>query len=985
MVDESDRSPSGRRGLSRRWRRSGGVAATALAVYAIVGFFVLPWIARSQIEKQSRALLHREARVERVRFNPFTLAASVEGLELKDLDGSALLKLERFAANLQLSGIFRRAWTFREVVLDRPHVVVRILPDGKLSIADLLEPKPPAPGETADEGLPRVLVHWLVISGGRLDFVDESKTPRFSEALAPLNLGIHDLSTLPDRSGDHAVTVGIGERAIIRWSGRQTVEPPRLTGRFEVTGISLARVWSYAAAGQPLVLHDGFADVSWSYDLRVEGDALSLALDDAAATVRDVKVRPLEGGEDWLALPLVEAKAIRAAWPESRLEVGSVRIDAPHVLARREVDGRTSWQSALARWLPAPGAAAESGGKPWTVLVGTIDVTGGSGRFEDLAVEPDVPVEISAAALTLTGVSSDLAAPVAVRASLRVNGSAEAAASGSVVPDPLAADLEVSLSGLDVVPFHPYAKRIPGAEIRGGRAGAKGRLRVAPGSPSINFEGDASLDGLEIHGAGADRLIACDEARASGIRLTQAPDRLRIKHLGLDRAFLKLHIDREGKINLARLAQADPGTPAAPAPSSTSKPISVDITAIVLRDAKVDFTDESLILPFGTEIHSANGSIQDLSTTSAAAARLELEGRVAATGFVKSGGALRVSDPLASTDVDVTFRDVQMPDLTPYVAQFAGYSVKSGVLDLDLHYRIQDRRLVGDHKVVIADMVLGPKVEGADAPGLPIRLAIALLKDKDGRIDLEVPVEGTIDSPDFNYRKIFWQAFKKILGNVVKAPFRAIGRAFGRDDEDLDLVGFASGRSDLIAPEQETLTKLASELAGRPEISIEVGGRFDPIADVQALRQETLDRRIDARRTDDATLEAILESLYAETFTPERLAERRAGFQPGASTAPPPPSGKRNRGESPPPPAKDVFDAAGFYDALRADLLEAEPVDEQELRALATARAAAVVAALTAPGGMDASRVSASDPAPVQRKKRGSDLVASEMTMTAKD
>jgi hypothetical protein len=409
----------------------------------------------------------------------------------------------------------------------------------------------------------------------------------------------------------------------------------------------------------------------------------------------------------------------------------------------------------------------------------------------------------------------------------------------------------------------------------------------------------------------------------------------------------------------------------------------VDISTIALHDATLDYSDLSLILPFDTRIHSTNGTLRDLSTTSAAAARLDLEGRVAQAGFFKAAGTLRIADPFASTDVAVTFQRVPMTDLTPYAAQFAGYSIKQGDLDVAVRYRIQDRRLVGENRFVMTDLTLGPKVEGAKGPGLPVRLAIALLKDKNGRIDLDVPVEGSVDSPEFSYGKIFWQALKKILTGLVTAPFRAIGRMFGQGGEDLDLVGFSSGSRELLPAERESLAKISAELANRAEISIEVGGRYDPQTDADALRRGRLEARIDAERNGTITIEGILEALYAETFSVERLEAERAKFQPQAAPADAGAKKGRKKPPSPPPPAS--FDAAGFYDSLRAQLLAAENVGEAELLALARDRAAAIVAALTAPGGLDPARVKAGEAKPVTRKKQGSDLVASEMTMSAED
>src|SRR4030095_9220123 len=171
-----------------------------------------------------------------------------------------------------------------------------------------------------------------------------------------------------------------------------------------------------------------------------------------------------------------------------------------------------------------------------------------------------------------------------------------------------------------------------------------------------------------------------------------------------------------------------------------------------------------------------------VSSFAAAPATLALEGRVDKTGYVKSGGTLRLSNPMGASHVNVQFPRIANVSLTPYFAQFAGYEGKSGVLDLDVDYVIKDRRLIGDHTLVARDLVLGAKVKHSKAPALAVRLAIALLKDREGRINLRVPVEGTVDSPEFNYNAVFWAAVRTILGNAAKAPFRAIGSLFGRDE-----------------------------------------------------------------------------------------------------------------------------------------------------------------------------------------------------------
>ncbi len=980
----------------RRWAF---VTLAFVALYAAFGFLVVPWIVQSQIRKQARAYLNREATVERVRFNPFTLVTRIEGLRLADRDGADLMSFDRLRVDLQVSGLLRRAWRFGEIVVEGPVVTFRILADGRPSVADLLEADE-APAAKEPFRPPRLIIDRFAVSAGRVEFSDRSRQPAFESRFEPVNLEVRDLITIPEESGEHAITVGVGDGAELRWTGTQTVEPLHFTGRFDITGIDLAWLWTYLGHGQPLAIADGHADLVLPYDLRHEPQKdLALSLDDASFTVRGLVVRPREGTEDWLSVPELQVREVDAAWPAARVEVGGIRVAEPHALLRVDENAALNWLAIQApapvpSESPIPPAAADA--PRWDVRVGSVEIERGSVHFDDRTTEPDVVIDLAEIGLRLEGLSSDLGAQVAFQAQARVEETGTLEAKGVVVPQPMVAKADLSVGTLALSAIRPYVTLLPGAQLTSGVVALHGSAEVAGEPQTISFTGSARLDDLELLDARGERLVAHDQLRIEGLRLKHPPTSVRIETVVLERAFAKIRIDREGQLNLmSYTAQAAPGEPGQP-------PVAVEIGTVNLRDATIDFTDESLILPFGTEIHSANGTIRDLSTFSAAPATVAVEGRVDQTGSVQIDGVVRVADPYASTDLNVGFRGIEMPNLTPYSAEFAGYAIERGLLDLSVRYHIENRRLVGDHRIVAKDLVLGNKVEGASGAGLAVRLAIALLKDKDGKIDLDVSIEGTVDSPEFAYRKVFWQAFRKILANVAMAPFRALGRLFGRDEEDLELIEFDPGRSDLLPGEQDKLAKLAAELGPRAELTIEVEGRFDPVSDPQAIRRAKLESAIEARRAEAATtaaasgastLETILEALFAERFSAEALTAERLRFAPvppeaalsAASTASPKAKGKKKVAEPPPPPpaAPAEFDAAGFYEALRAKLLDAETVTDAELAALGTARADTIRSALGASGTLDAGRVKALDPTPVKRKKAGSDRIASEMMLSA--
>ena len=237
--------PSGTPRLPKKWRKRAIVAAAIIAVYAVVGFLVVPPIAKSKIVKLAAEKLHRRATIDHVRFNPFLLKAVVGGFDLKDKDGSDLLAFDRLTVDFQLSSLFRRAWTFRVVRIERPRLVARVAADGRLSAADLFAAETPptaSPSKT-----PRIIVGRFVMDSGRLEYVDESRTPRFVETLEPINLDVREFSTIPDVTGDHGLNFGLGPDTRIRWTGRQTIEPLHFEGRCEVTGLALPLLWRYAA------------------------------------------------------------------------------------------------------------------------------------------------------------------------------------------------------------------------------------------------------------------------------------------------------------------------------------------------------------------------------------------------------------------------------------------------------------------------------------------------------------------------------------------------------------------------------------------------------------------------------------------------------------------------------------------------------------------------------------------------------------------
>ena len=298
------------------------------------------------------------------------------------------------------------------------------------------------------------------------------------------------------------------------------------------------------------------------------------------------------------------------------------------------------------------------------------------------------------------------------------------------------------------------------------------------------------------------------------------------------------------------------------------------------------------MFPFATRIHNLRGSIGNLSSRPGAPGQLELDGEVDEFGMARAVGEVDLFNPTQNMDIRVNFRNVDMSRLTPYMATFAGRRIESGKLSLDLEYTIQQRQLKGENQVVIDRLTLGERVDSPGATSLPLDLAIAILQDSDGRIDLGLPVAGSLDDPQFSYGGLIWKAITNVLTKIVTAPFRALGALFGGSGEKVENVAFEPGAKALTPPEREKLLKVAAVLGKRPKLALAVGGihaEVDRVAlqEVQLRRAVltasglTLSERGDPGPISlrQPKIQAALESLYAERIGKSDLAALKEGFR----------------------------------------------------------------------------------------------------------
>lgn len=643
---------------------------------------------------------------------------------------------------------------------------------------------------------------------------------------------------------------------------------------------------------------------------RLELPNVDRSLDLSTVTLADARI-DLAGRQTTIAtLALADGSVFAVRKPEGHIFL---------------LDGLKALAALGTKKKPAsPNAKDEATGAPWRFRLEQVNVTGLDVFMRDEGVTPAMEIGYEKIVLNVKGVSEDLGVPLPVHLAFNVAGGGRFEGEGKYTPAGPVVDFKLKLVDLALKLVEPLLAGKTTLLIADGRLSTQGQATYGAKGAEPGYRGDFSVRDLRLKEQGSGEEMLAWKNLATQ-QFTVTPTRLDIGELRLNGLDTKLIIAKDKSINLMRVlkpspaanaaaaaaptaagapaegaaaASAAPAIPAAPVPAAApaaapaAVPYLVNIDRLRFFKGELDFADLSLMFPFATRIHGLRGSIGNLSSRPVAPGQLELDGEVDEFGMARAVGQVDLFNPTNNMDIKVAFRNVDMSRLTPYMATFAGRRIESGKLSLDLEYKIKQRQLLGENKIVIDRLTLGERVESPSATSLPLDLAIAILQDSDGRIDLGLPVAGSLDDPEFSYGGLIWKAITNVLTKIVTAPFRALGALFGGSGEKVESIVFEPGARKLTPPEREKLLKIAAVLGKRPKLALAVGGihaDVDRVAlqEVQLRRAVLTQSGLTLSEKGDPgpislrqpKIQAALEALYAERVGKSELAALKEGFR----------------------------------------------------------------------------------------------------------
>ncbi len=957
------------------------VCVGLFVLYMAVGFLAVPWAITNKLPPMLTEELDRPVSIQEAAFNPFLFKLQVKGFAIQEADGSPLAGFDELFVDFEaLSSLKNQAYSFALIRLGLPHGLAIVRPDGSLNFADL--GKPPdesiAPQEvelseaSTEEpaGLPPVFIREIQIQQGMVEFQDASKPTPFVVHLVPINLTLENFSTKKDQSNPYSLSAELGDGERILWDGTLTLDPFGSDGHLALEKIQLATLFAYVQDQFRFRIPQGLLSVNGQYEVLTTPDGVDVRVNEGNVTVQDLQIHEAGASEPVITVPLFEIKDVSVDVVKQSVTVPSIVARDARFIGWVDKEGTLNYQPLFAPTESAtdstttvsPPTDEPDSGKvevPWNVLVEELDLNNFTIDVEDRQPEEPARVLVEALHFHTSQVSSALDRPLPIDLSFQLNQTGKAELKGTVNIEPLSVDMKVGLTDIALKPFEPYLAPFVQFAIGSGALNLVGQTHYQEASktePMVTYAGSIGISKLAfVDPESSKSFLQWENFSVNGLLLNVEPTTVKIQEIALLNPGVVLSIGPDGQSNIARLL-APPGQTDEPATEGeefatedeepSTPPLPVQIETVRIDNLQLQMADRLITPNVATKIEEFSGTIKGLSSQQLAKADVDLAGKVDKYAPFKIKGQINPLSEDAYTDISVVFENWNLTTISPYSGKYAGYPINKGKLSLDLAYKLSQKELIGQNKVLIDQMTMGSEVESPDATSLPIPLALALLKDRKGLIDIDLPISGNIDDPEFSYGGIIWNALVNLLKKIATSPFSLVGGlvggVMGDDPDALKYIAFPAGVMEIPATEQEKLVALGKALSDRPGLRLDITGAADSVVDGQALAEAKLLTQLKKIKfvqqppsgnqatasVESLELTPVEEAKYLQQLFVEKFGESaltKASAIPDA----------KNTGND----SKDKTPKVLTADEMKATLLEGIVVDEGQLRVLAQERA----------------------------------------------
>jgi len=838
---------------------------------------------------------------------------SVDGLDLRDSSDAAFLSLDHGEAKMADVEPLEGVANLSEVAIAGLKANLVRNQDGSTNIAAIMRaapqetppssPSPPKPQAVASPSAAAAAtphldagVESIKVTGSSIKLKDLSAPREASVDVEGIDASVENLRLNGQVPASFRFAAVLRSGGTLGAKGSFDMAGPDFAADVALDGVALPALQGFAQDVFAGAIDSGKLSAHGAIRGRVSGSQF------------DLHAEPADVAVDEFALQAPPRRKSPVAWKhfgisiadfdlaQRIVDVAEVRASGIKLMVRRERNGRVSLAALMkpqARWqeagghggkapnpnLHAPAAAVSPSPQPqWRYKVGSVAIEDTEARLEDRAEGRRVNAGFAPLNIHAKGISSDLSKPVEFEVDGVRDGSGTFKVQGTAAIDPLNADLHVDTTGLQVAEAADYVIAPLNADLSSASLTTSADLSLAqsPDGFRVRYRGDATVGNL----AASDKLTGDDFLNWRSLHVSDidvdvgaTPSFVRVGGVALSTFYARVILDSSGKLNLndilgspsrppkslTRELAAEAETPApAPTPSPAAPPHpNTDITVgkVTLDEGHVDYTDDFIKPHYSANLTDIGGSVGEFGTATQVAAPVELRGRVNGSAPLLISGTINPLAPMAFVDLRAKAEGIELTGLSPYSTKYTGYPIVKGTLTANVHYLLNQGELRAENHIFLDQLTFGDRVESATATNLPVRFAVAVLKNSRGEIDLDVPVSGSLSDPQFRIGAVIWNAFANLITKAISSPFSllasAVGGIAGGGGGDLSYVAFDPGRATLTPEAKKELATLGNALVDRPALRLSISGRVDTKVDMDGMREAWVADQIRAQKTRD--------------------------------------------------------------------------------------------------------------------------------------
>jgi hypothetical protein len=815
--------------------------------------------------------------------------ADLTDLAVTDKANAPLVAASKLHVKIADAEPLRAIYKLDEITLTHPDVHLARDRSGVLNVQKLAgtpaspspETKPKAPEAEKDAPPLDLSIGHVGIEGGRIALDDELMKERVQGALTGLAVTLDGFSTLARTPARYTLKTAFDHGGSLDASGNVTLAAKTADVKIALNALGLPLLQPYIANSVAARVTSGAlsANLPVSVDWAKPDAAVQVGAGDV--TLNALTLAPNGGGAP-IRLASAQAKIDKVDVAARNASLESVQLSGLALDATRKKDGTIDLATLAGphEAAPEPSATrkiqkAQEAGPAWHYRIGQISLADASANITDETPARPVKLRVAPLSVSVKQFSDDLTKPLDVDGKLTLNGKGTVGIGGNVTVSPLKLALHVKSDQLDASAFEPYFGDKLNVQVASANLNANGDVALSGSGKTLaaSYKGDVSLSDVRMLDKASDdrfagwKLLGLTGVKASYSERGADVDAARVTFANF---YGRVLLDAQGKLNLKGVVANDNGatqpltkekakasvaasTPAA-APASapavavaekSGPPVNMRFGQLVLQNGRVTYTDNFIKPNYTANLVAINGTIGAFGTHSTTPAPVDVSAKLAANGPVAIKGQVNPLIDKPALDLTATAHDIELTNLTPYSSKYAGYPITKGKLNVDLHYSLADNKLSANNHLFIDQLTFGDHVDNSTATKLPVRLAVSLLKNSRGEIDVNIPISGSLDNPEFSIGGLVWQAILNLVQKAVTAPFTLLAHAFGGGSgEELNYIEFDAGSATLNDAAQKKLDTIAKALADKPSIRLDLVGRVDPKVDEPALRSGWVDSQV---------------------------------------------------------------------------------------------------------------------------------------------